>query len=293
MPGSRSGEVSMSPDRPVHVVTLGDVMLDVLVEAPDGLRIDDDTEARIDLAPGGQAANVAAWVVELGARATLVGPRGRTPAADFVAGRLAAAGVEVLGVETPQSGKVVAILSGGTRTLASDAGDQNWVQRLAPATAPTGADWLHVSGYPLLRAQDPTALLAFVDAVRRSGASVSLDLASAGLVTAYGPDRLVDVLRLIEPRLLFANASEWQALGLDETGDLGVDLVIKRGDEGVRVRRSGTWSAYRARTVDAVDLTGAGDALAAGYLVGGVDLALDTAARCITQRGAQPAPRTP
>jgi sugar/nucleoside kinase (ribokinase family) len=37
-----------------------------------------------------------------------------------------------------------------------------------------------------------------------------------------------------------------------------------------------------------VDTTGAGDALAAGYLVGGVDLAMAAAARCIAHRGAQP-----
>jgi sugar/nucleoside kinase (ribokinase family) len=40
-----------------------------------------------------------------------------------------------------------------------------------------------------------------------------------------------------------------------------------------------------------VDVTGAGDALAAGYLVGGPDLAMETAARCVAHRGAQPVDR--
>ena len=35
-------------------------------------------------------------------------------------------------------------------------------------------------------------------------------------------------------------------------------------------------------------MTGAGDALAAGYLVGGPDLAMAAAARCVAVRGAQP-----
>jgi sugar/nucleoside kinase (ribokinase family) len=38
-----------------------------------------------------------------------------------------------------------------------------------------------------------------------------------------------------------------------------------------------------------VDVTGAGDALAAGFIVGGADLAMEAAARCVAHRGAQPA----
>ena len=37
-----------------------------------------------------------------------------------------------------------------------------------------------------------------------------------------------------------------------------------------------------------VDVTGAGDALAAGYLLGGPDLAMVAAGRCVARRGAQP-----
>jgi sugar/nucleoside kinase (ribokinase family) len=37
-----------------------------------------------------------------------------------------------------------------------------------------------------------------------------------------------------------------------------------------------------------VDTTGAGDAFAAGFLVGGADAALDAAARCVAKMGAMP-----
>jgi sugar/nucleoside kinase (ribokinase family) len=37
-----------------------------------------------------------------------------------------------------------------------------------------------------------------------------------------------------------------------------------------------------------VDTTGAGDALAAGYIVGGPDLALEAASRCVQELGAMP-----
>jgi sugar/nucleoside kinase (ribokinase family) len=39
---------------------------------------------------------------------------------------------------------------------------------------------------------------------------------------------------------------------------------------------------------DVLDTTGAGDALAAGYLVGGAELAMDAAARCVAQIGTMP-----
>jgi sugar/nucleoside kinase (ribokinase family) len=40
--------------------------------------------------------------------------------------------------------------------------------------------------------------------------------------------------------------------------------------------------------VDAVDSTGAGDAFAAGYLIGGVSLGLAAAARAVGKMGAMP-----
>ena len=39
---------------------------------------------------------------------------------------------------------------------------------------------------------------------------------------------------------------------------------------------------------EVVDTTGAGDALAAGFLVGGIELGLETAARCVAALGAVP-----
>lgn len=273
----------------MHIAALGDVMLDVVVNAAAGLREDDDTEATIGLYAGGQAANVAAWSVALGAEATLIGPRAGGPAGDLVHDRLVAAGVHIHAVETDATGTVVSILSGATRTLASDAADQTWVTRLDPSLAPVGPDWLHVSAYPLLRAADPSPLVDFIDAVRRSGAAVSLDLSSAGLISAYGPPRLVDVLRGVGASLIFGNASEWHALQTDPDA-LGIEGVVKHGSAGITVWLPGVRTDHAAAAVDVVDLTGAGDALAAGYLVGGVDVALAAAARCVAQPGAQPLP---
>jgi sugar/nucleoside kinase (ribokinase family) len=47
-------------------------------------------------------------------------------------------------------------------------------------------------------------------------------------------------------------------------------------------------TAYEARPAEVVDTTGAGDALAAGFLLGGPELGLDAAARCVATMGAFP-----
>ena len=73
---------------------LGDLILDVIVRLERLLGAGDDTLATTVLAPGGQAANVAVWAAELGARGRLV-----TKRADDEPGRLLATELERRDVE--------------------------------------------------------------------------------------------------------------------------------------------------------------------------------------------------
>ena len=65
-------------------------------------------------------------------------------------------------------------------------------------------------------------------------------------------------------------------------------LVVKRGARGCLVRSGGRTSEYDAVPAAVVDSTGAGDAFAAGFLLGGPELGLEAAARCIGQMGGMP-----
>ena len=69
--------------------------------------------------------------------------------------------------------------------------------------------------------------------------------------------------------------------------DLAPTAVVKRGVRGLLVLGEERVE-LPARTGEVVDATGAGDALAAGFLVGGPDLALEAAARCVAKPGAMP-----
>ena len=61
-------------------------------------------------------------------------------------------------------------------------------------------------------------------------------------------------------------------------------MITKLGADGVVV----AGQRYPALMTEPADATGAGDAFAAGYLVGGVHLGLAAAARAVATMGAMP-----
>ena len=258
------------------ICTIGDLNLDVVVLPKAPLMPDGDTPATIRLAAGGQAANVAAWVAALGGRARLICARGTDPAAVFAAGELSARGVEICGpvIEGPGGVVVSTREVDGARTMASDPGVAALLSAdsLDPAWA-RDADILHVSGYCLLREAQASAALAAAAVASRA----TLDLASAQDIELFGVERFTAMVEALAPSLIFANEAEHEVLsGLD------AQWVIKLGARGAVFPEG----RFESLPVDVADTTGAGDALAAGYLVGGPELAMEAAARCVQEVGA-------
>lgn len=278
------------------VACLGDIMLDVIVEAPGGLVPDDDAPARITFTAGGQAANVAAWVIALGGRARLFGPRSDTGHGRLVEDALTAQGIEVHGPDTARPGSVMSLVDNGRRSLASDPGSTDWLEHIAPGPWLDGADWLFVSGYALLRSDSPARIVDVATSARVSGARVAVDLSSASMIGECGAGRFRDLWQRLRPAVVFANDDEWTVTHRGDAparatsfgaGGTSV-LVLKHGERGCTFVIDGVADDREPAAGLVVDVTGAGDSLAAGYLVGGVDLAMRTAARCVADVGAQP-----
>jgi sugar/nucleoside kinase (ribokinase family) len=271
------------------ICTLGDLLLDVIVRGPAPLAVGADTTVDTRLASGGQAANVAAWAVELGEEARFVGKVGADAGGELARSLLERLGVEVVGpVVEGRNGVVVALVGrDGERTMATDRGvapelrdeelDGAWFD---------GCRWLHLSGYSLLAEPIAEAALAGGRLARERGAVVSVDLSSWSAIRSYGPARFRERLEELGPDVVFANEPEWELVG--GAYALAETAVVKRGSRGVVVHGPEGSEEHAASGVEVVDTTGAGDALAAGFIVGGIELGLEAAARCVGQLGAVP-----
>jgi sugar/nucleoside kinase (ribokinase family) len=268
--------------------TLGDLLLDVIVRLASPLEEGTDTSAVTRTGAGGQAANVAAWAAELGAEARFVGKRGDDPAGALVGGELAARGVTVVGPEPAgRNGIVVSLVRpDGERAMATDRGVAPTLD--ADELEPTwfdGCTHLHLSGYSVMSAPMDGAALRAAEIVRSAGGSVSVDLASVSVIRDFGVERLRARLAELAPDLVFGNEQERDLAGRP-VGP--ATWVVKRGAAGCAIERGGERDELPAAPAEVVDTTGAGDAFAAGYLVGGAELALATAARCVGKLGAMP-----
>jgi sugar/nucleoside kinase (ribokinase family) len=268
----------------MRVVSLGDLALDVVVRVSDEVARNADTAARITLSAGGQGANVAAWAAALGADARWLGKRGDDLAGRLAAERLRFLGVELVGpVEPDGSGVVVSLVDGhGERSMFPDRGAATRLRPDELRREWLACDHLHVSGYALLARPVADAAIRAVGLARAEGARVSVDLSSWSAIRENDPAAFRDLVASLEPDVVFANEDEDRVFG----GRLpGVAWILKHGARGC----SFDGDERGALPVAAVaDTTGAGDALAAGWIVGGPDLALEAAARCVRRVGSMP-----
>src|SRR5262252_6201855 len=261
------------------ICVLGNAHLDVIVSLAGPVAAETDTPAATSVGAKGQTANVAAWIAALGGRARLIAARADDPAGRVVAGELASRGVDLAGpILDGPTGVVVSLSDGGrSRSMLTDRGVGPRLQASALRDAWfTGCTRLHLPGYSLLREPVQGAALAAARRLPRP----SVDLSSTSALRDYGVDRFRALLAGLRPQTVFGTEEEAGLVGEVP----GAEMVVKLGSRGVRV--GGV--THAAAPVTAVDATGAGDAFAAGYLLGGVSLGLAAAARAVARMGAMP-----
>jgi len=143
------------------------------------------------------------------------------------------------------------------------------------AAAASGAEVVGVVTLPGPVDPNRSGQCSFDDIAARLGAQLieAADINSPEVVAAVGA---------LEPEVIFANEGEERIVGGPFSG---VEWILKRGAGGC----SFAGDEREALPVErVVDTTGAGDALAAGWIVGGPDLALEAASRCVQRLGAMP-----
>ncbi|MEU4399535.1 carbohydrate kinase family protein [Micromonospora orduensis] len=297
--------------RAARVVVVGDVLTDVVAVLAGPLAAGSDTTAEISLGGGGQAANTAAWVAAQGVPVTLVGAVGDDEAGRDRVAELDRAGVDcaVQRVADVPTGTVIVLAGDDERTMVTQRGanlrlSAEHVERALAALPDAGH--LHLSAYTLLDAGSRGAGLRALAAARERGLTTSVDAASAAPLRRVGAAAFLTWVRDVD--LLLVNADEATVLagGLDPAAQgralsaTARRVVVKRGAAGaVWVDRGSVVSVAAARRVAVVDVTGAGDAFAAGLLtawLGGatpaaaMGRATDLGALAVSTVGARPQP---
>ena len=258
-------------------MVVGELIYDVLARFGGPLAFGTDVFAPVDARPGGSGANTAAWLARLGVETALVARVGDDPL-----GRLLGEEIEGDGViarlardRETGTGKVVALVDGdGERTLITDRGAG---EHLRPDDLPDdlfgpGAH-LHLSGYIFSGGTRRETALAALERARESGMTTSVDPSSTTLLETLGPEEFLGWTHGAD--LAFPNHAEGSLLAgtTDEDGIVEALLahyggvVLKLGAKGAAYASdSGERHRLPAPPTRAIDTTGAGDAVCAGFL---------------------------
>jgi ribokinase len=247
----------------VDVVTVGDVMLDVRVEAS-ALEEGGDVHGRVLVRPGGSASNAAVWAAAAGARSRVHGRVGPDTAGALIRDELLRRGVEpALAIDREaDTGTMLVVHEPGERSMVADRGANG---RLSPGDLPERleANAVLVSGYTLLF--EPTFPAGRAALERASARLLAVDAASWPLVREFGTERFFDVTARADVLLL--NEREAEVLTGrrgEEAADLLADryrvVCVKLGESGAVMSWEGLIVRYGGDPVRELDPTGAGDA---------------------------------
>jgi sugar/nucleoside kinase (ribokinase family) len=255
------------PRDPGVLVTVGDLVEDVVVWPAGPPAFATDNPSVIHRARGGSAANVAAFASAL-VPARFIGCVGADPVADTLTAELTGRGVDVRVQRRGRTGTIVVLIDGsGERTMYPDRGAAAELADV-PAAWLAGAAFLHAPSYCFAAEPTATAVLRLIGHAREAGVPVSLDASSTDMLSSYGLPRYLGLVDAIRPAVFFANAREARLLDVTRPQFAQAVTVVKDGARSTMVTLPGGASqpVPVPSAVPARDSTGAGDAFAAGFL---------------------------
>jgi sugar/nucleoside kinase (ribokinase family) len=221
---------------------------------------------------GGSAANTAYTLGSLGARTAFIGKIGQDPTGRHFAEELVSVGVTVTPLQPNHRTTEVFILvtPDGTRTmaqhqLAEPSPDDSWVDE----TLIEQAQCLLLGTYAM--GSYPAACQFAAQTAAQSGAKLAISLAAPRAVQGAGP-LLVELITTYKP-LVIGNQAEWaelQAMADPHTQrqlDKTPRVISRSGDGATYYSADGVVIDSPTQAIPRpVDMSGAGDAFAAGFL---------------------------
>ena len=277
------------------IVSVGNALIDMLVNETDeflantstvkggmslveGEFIDDTlskTKREPVIVPGGSACNTAVGVGKLGGKARFIGKCGQDEMGGFYKSVLKKHHVEpflfesslstgrVLSIITPDAQRSMFTYLGASSEIAPDDFTDSCFENAAI---------VHIEGYLLF---NKDLIFSLLKKVKKSGAAISLDLASFTVVEESKD--LLDEIIIDYVDILIANEDEAFAFtgyadetkAIDSMSHLAEISILKIGKKGSYIASGGKiLSVEPMGSGSAVDTTGAGDLWASGFLFG-------------------------
>ena len=286
--------------KPLQVVGIGNALVDVISPVEDGFLVENGVEKGImtligtaravelysRMGParevsGGSAANTIAGLAALGARTAYVGKVKDDQLGAIFAHDLRAQGA---GYDTPpaprdhpaETGRCMVMVSAdGERSMNTYLGVSEY---LAPADIEpaqmAAAEWIFLEGYRFDGPESHAAFQKAIHATKSSGGKVAITLSDPFCVERHREAFLTMIRADID--LLVANEHELMSLYLTDDLDKAMARAEAEvpvtactvGARGAHVLADGTRVHTPATSVKVVDVTGAGDLFAAGFLHG-------------------------
>ena len=250
------------------LLTIGDLVEELVVELPDGMRRGRVAEARTLRVRGGSPANVAAITCERGGTARFVGQVGADALGDSLTADLRQRGVDTQVIADGVTGVTVNLVQQGYRTTLVNRGASVRLAKADPEVL-VGAVQLFVPARSLMADPLATVVEGVVAGAMERRVPVTLTGLSADEVVHYGVPAFAELVTAVQPDTVIFTRRDHARLGLEPDQPIeGSGCTIVIGPERTAVITE-DGSHYRERTLPAtvVDRTGATDGFVAGYLM--------------------------
>jgi pseudouridine kinase len=263
------------------VVVVGGANLDVKARSARPVVAGTSNPGTVVRTPGGVGRNIAENLARLGSRVALLSAVGSDPDGEWLLGETAVAGVDVSTVSRTAhgTGTYAAVLDADGELVVS-VSDMAAVDAIDPEQVEAGRALLASAALVVLDGNLAAATVdRALDLARELGVRALFDPVSVPKAA-----RLAALLRADRPMFAVTpNAAELAALAGTEQGavmrlhERGVEVVwVRRGLDGSLLSSPSGVVELPALAVEAVDVTGAGDAMLAAFchrLLAGADLA--------------------
>ena len=250
------------------LLTIGDLVEELVVELPDAMRRGHVAEVRTLRVRGGSAANVAAITCERGGAARFVGQVGADALGGSLVADLQRRGVDTRVIAHGVTGVTVNLLQQGYRTTLVDRGASATLAAV-DAEVLVGAVQLFVPGRSLMSDPLATAVEGIVTGAMERRVPITLTGLSADEIAGYGAAAFAEMVMAVQPDTVIFTRRDHARLGLEPDQPVeGSGSTIVIGPE-----RTAVIAAERIHNREpslpatVVDRTGATDGFVAGYLM--------------------------